>query len=338
MNFDVLPTEAVNPWTRDLDIMTTQEILLAMNAEDRTAIAVVASRIPEIAAVAERAAETIRRGGRLIYAGAGTSGRLAMLDAAECVPTFGLEPGIVVALLAGGPLAMTAAIEGAEDDVNGAAAELARLQVSAADMLVGIAASGATPYVLGAICRAKAAGAFTVGLTSAPGSPLAAAADLAVVLDVGPEVLAGSTRLKAGTAQKMVLNMISTAAMVRLGKVYRNLMVDVRPTNAKLRARALRIVRDAGGVGPEEAAALLEAAGGNAKTAIVMARTGAGFDKAMRLLAETGGSVRAAVERAKSICNKEAVQKDENSARLFRRNVERNCGQGCRSGGSQAGD
>ena len=235
------------------------------------------------------------RGGRLVYLGAGTSGRLGVLDAAECPPTFGVPEGRVVALLAGGDGAMFRAAEGAEDDREQGAADLQGIGFSSADVLVGIAASGRTPYVLGAVEYARSLGAVTVGLSCAPGSALSRAAAIAITPDTGPEAIAGSTRMKAGTAQKLVLNMLSTGAMVLLGKTYGNRMVDVRATNDKLRQRACRIVAEAAAVDPATAAEALQRAGGHAKTAICMLNTGLDAAGAAALLQRHGGRLAEAI-------------------------------------------
>jgi N-acetylmuramic acid 6-phosphate etherase len=293
---DLLSTEAANPATAEIDRMTPLEIARAMNAEDATVAAAVAHELPRIAAAIEATAARLEQGGRLIYVGAGTSGRLGALDAAECPPTFSVPPEMILACVAGGPSALTRSAEDQEDDAAAGEADVATLGVSARDAVVGIAASGRTPYVLGAVGYARARGALVVGLACNADTPLAAAADIMVAPLVGPEVIAGSTRLKAGTAQKMVLNMLSTGAMILLGKTYGNLMVDVQATNAKLRARALDIVCRIAGLEHDEATRLLEAAGGEAKTAIVMARTHASPADARGRLAAHRGNLRRALE------------------------------------------
>jgi N-acetylmuramic acid 6-phosphate etherase len=256
------------------------------------------SELPAVAAAAEAVAARLRDGGRLLYVGAGTSGRLGVLDAVECGPTFGTSPGQVEGLIAGGAAALQQAVEGVEDDAARGAADLAARRLTAADAVVGIAASGSTPYVLGAVSHARQAGALTVGVSCNAGSPLAAACDLAITPVVGPEVLTGSTRLKAGTATKLVCNMLSTAAMVRLGKAYSNLMVDLRAHNSKLRARALRVVGAATGLDDAAAAALLERCGGEVKTALVAHRRSVPVQRARELLAAAGGIVRRALGEA----------------------------------------
>src|SRR5262245_45665200 len=240
-----------------------------MNAEDAKVIPAVASQAEAIARAVEIIADRLRRGGRLVYLGAGTSGRLGVLDAAECPPTFSSPPGQVVGLIAGGPAALTQAVEGAEDHPEFAARGLEAIGFGAGDVLVGIATSGRTPYVQGGIRYARRLGAYTIGLSCNPDSELLSLVDLAITPVVGPEVLTGSTRLKAGTATKLVLNLLSTGAMVHLGKAYGNLMVDLRATNSKLRARTNRIVRQLTGLTEAEAAELLQQCGGELKTALV---------------------------------------------------------------------
>jgi N-acetylmuramic acid 6-phosphate etherase len=288
-------TEAINPRTRNLDLLPVLDQARLMNAEDREVPAAVAAVVPQIAEAVGRITDALRRGGRLLYVGAGTSGRLAVLDAAECPPTFGTPPDLVQAVLAGGPGAVTQAAEGVEDDTHGGEREIDARSVGPADVVVGIAASGGTPFVLGAVRRARARGAATIALACAPSSPLEAACHMAIVPLVGPEVIAGSTRLKAGTAQKLVLNMLSTLAMVQLGKVYGNLMVGLRPTNDKLRRRAVRIVEAATGATPTEAEEALARAEGRVPVAIVMLAAKLDAGAAAARLARAGGSVRRAV-------------------------------------------
>lgn len=292
--FDELTTEARSPY-HDLDARSTDAILTAINAEDCRVAEAVGREIPHIAAAVEAIAGCLSRGGRLFYVGAGTSGRLGVLDASECPPTFGVQPSRVQGVIAGGEPALRASIEGAEDHREAGARDLAERGAGRGDAVVGIAASGRTPYVLGAAAAAQEAGAVTVGIACNPDSPLSRAVQIMICPVVGPEVLAGSTRMKAGTAQKLVLNMISTAVMIRLGKVYSNLMVDVEPKNEKLIARARRIVRLATGCGSAEAEAALAAAGGRAKLAIVMLLTGRAAGEAEELLARAHGFVREAV-------------------------------------------
>lgn len=294
--FAVLTTEAANPATAEIDRMSALEIVRAMNAEDALVAAAVARELPRIAAAVDAIVERLRRGGRLIYAGAGTSGRLAAVDAAECPPTFGVEPEMVVACVPGGRDALVRAHEDLEDSAEAGVADLARLEVRAEDAVVGVTASGRTPYVLGALAHARSRGALTIGLACNSGVPLAGLVEMLIAPVVGPEVIAGSTRLKAGTAQKMALNMLSTATMVRLGKTYGNLMVDVQATNAKLHARALAIVRAATDTDEATAAALLDTAGGETKTAIVIARLGLAPGRARALLAAHDGRLRDALD------------------------------------------
>lgn len=288
-------TEAINDRTRDFDVRPLAEQARLMNEEDHRVPAAVQAVLPQIVDAVARIAGSLRRGGRLVYVGAGTSGRLAVLDAAECPPTFGVDPGRVQAVLAGGPRALTEAVEGAEDDGRAGEHEIDRRAIGADDVVVGVAASGSTPFVLTAVRRARARGALTIALTCARGSPLVSACDLAIVPDVGPEVIAGSTRLKAGTAQKLALNMLSTLTMVQLGKVYGNLMVDLRATNEKLRRRAVRIVAAAAAVPGAEAEAALARAGGHVPVAIVMIGAGVSAGEAAQRLARAGGNVRHAL-------------------------------------------
>ncbi len=253
----VLTTEGHNPRTAYLDTMSAAEIVGVMNAEDATVAVAVGRVTREIAAAVEGIAARFARGGRLIYVGAGTSGRLGVLDASECPPTFNTPSGQVVGLIAGGARALTEAVEAVEDDPAMGAVDIAATGVTEVDAVVGIAASGRTPYVLGALAEARQRGAFTVGVACNVGTPLGRAVDVAIEVVVGPEVVSGSTRLKAGTAQKMVLNMLSTGALVLSGKTYGNLMVDMRATNEKLRQRAVRIVQEATGLKTAGAAEIL---------------------------------------------------------------------------------
>jgi len=287
--FRDLPTEQENPRARDLDLLDAVALLRVIHDEDRCVHDAVGDALDEIARVVDLAAEALRRGGRIVYVGAGTSGRLGVLDAAECPPTFGTSPGRVVALIAGGPEAVFRAREGAEDDRDAGARDAAALDLSATDLVVGIAASGVTPYVAGALTAAREAGARTAFVTA--GDP-SVTADVTVRLRTGPEVVAGSTRMKAGTATKQVLNMISTGAMIRTGRVYDNRMVDLRVGSAKLAARAERLVSSLAGVDDAEARGWLERAGGEVKTAVAMAGLGIGADEARRRLEAAGGFLR----------------------------------------------
>jgi len=291
-------TEAANPATRDFDLLPVLEQARLMNAEDHGVPEAVASALPAVATAVARIAEALARGGRLLYVGAGTSGRIAALDAAECPPTFGTDPEMVQAVLAGGLKAMVEAVEGAEDDAAAGAHEMDVRGVSPADVVVGIAASGETPFTVAAVRRARERGAWTAGIACNAGSSLEAASDLAILPLVGPEVIGGSTRLKAGTAQKLVLNMLSTLAMVRLGKVYGNLMVDLRATNAKLRRRAARIVAASAAAAEDQADAALGQAGGRVPVAIVMLRLGLDARAAAERLERAGGSIRRALGEA----------------------------------------
>ena len=292
---DHLLTEARNPASSNLDDLTALQIVRLMNAEDGQVAAAVAAQADAIARAIELIAKTLRDGGRLVYAGAGTSGRLGVLDATECPPTFNSPPGQVVGIIAGGPKALTQAVEGAEDHPEFADADLAELGFGARDILVGIATSGRTPYVIGAVEYARKLGAQTIGFSCNPDSDLGAAADLAITVAVGPEVLSGSTRLKAGTATKLVLNMLTTGAMVRNGKTFGNLMVDLRATNVKLRARTNRIVRTLTGISSEEAADLLERSSGELKTALVAQLAQVSPQEARQRLQAADGQVRKAV-------------------------------------------
>jgi len=290
-----LDTEARNPRSEQLDAMSTLELVTAMNDEDRRVAAAVQEQLPQIAAAVDAIAARMRQGGRMIYVGAGTSGRLGVLDAAECPPTFSADPSQVRALIAGGERAFLKAVEGAEDDPELAGRDLDELGVGPHDVVVGVAASGRTPYVLGALARARRSGAMSVAVTMNPGSEAARACDYAIEVGTGAEVLTGSTRLKAGTATKMVLNMLSTGAFVRLHKVYGNLMVDLQATNAKLRSRSVGIVASACHCDLADAEELLVAAAGEVKVAIVARLKAVDSEAARALLIEHAGSVRAAL-------------------------------------------
>jgi N-acetylmuramic acid 6-phosphate etherase len=288
-------TEERNPSTREIDTLPTFDMLALINAEDQKVALVVRDELPSIGDAVDAITVRMQRSGRLIYIGAGTSGRLGVLDASECPPTFGTPSELVVGLIAGGPAALTEAIEGAEDDREGGAGEIANLDVNENDCVIGIAASGRTPYAIGGLQEAKKRGALTVSIACNRPSPLGELAEISIALVVGPEVVSGSTRLKAGTAQKMVLNMISTAVMIRLGKTYSNLMVDVQPTNVKLRQRARRIVAEATGLELQRATEILSACNGEVKTAIVAILAGVSPEIARIRLQETGGYVRKAI-------------------------------------------
>ncbi len=293
-----MTTEAFRPELAEIDRMSTLDIARAMNGEDAAVPAAVAARLPEIAAAVDAVAARMSRGGRLVYAGAGTAGRLGVLDASECPPTFNTEPGQVVGLIAGGPQAMVTSVEGAEDSAELARADLDALALTADDTVVGVSASGRTPYAIGAVEHARALGALTVGLACNAGSALAAAAEHGIEVVTGPELITGSTRLKAGTAQKLVLNMLSTITMIRLGKTYGNLMVDVRASNEKLRARSRRIVALATGAGDEEIERALAATDGEVKHAILTLLADVDGPTAARLLEDSDGHLRAALAAA----------------------------------------
>jgi len=290
-------TEGRNPRTAAIDTLSSLGIVTLINEEDARIAGAVREQLPHIARAVDAIVARLQRGGHLLYFGAGTSGRLGVLDASEMPPTFSVPPELIQGWIAGGEGALRRSSEAAEDDPAAGAQAARDAGVSSADVVVGIAASGTTPWVLGALGEARARGAVTIALTCDPGAPLARAAEIAITPIVGPEVIAGSTRMKAGTAQKMVLNMLSTATMIRLGKVYGNLMVDVRPTNTKLRRRAVRILQQAAGAGSEAARAALEETDYEVKPALVMLLSGVDADEARRRLAQAEGFVRYAVER-----------------------------------------
>jgi len=290
-----LLTEQANPASAALDSLGTEDVLRIINAEDAKIAGAVECEIPAIARAVEAIVTAMEKGGRLFYIGAGTSGRLGVLDASEIPPTFNAAPGMVQGIIAGGEMALSRATETTEDDPSIGARDLQARGFTAADVLVGIAASGRTPYVLGAVAEARKLRATTIGISCTPNSDLARAADIAITPLVGPEVIAGSTRMKAGTAQKLVLNMLSTAACVRLGYVYGNLMVNVQPKNRKLRDRARRIIAQTAAVSYERAGELLDEAGSNVRTAIVMAKAGIGREEAEKRLTAAGGRVSKAI-------------------------------------------
>lgn len=294
MRYSNLPTEQANDRSRDLDLLETTELIALIHEEDRGVPDAVREVLPAVAQVVDLAAAALEAGGRLVYAGAGTSGRLGVLDAAECPPTFSVDPSRVVGLIAGGRDAVFKAVEGAEDRADEGAAAALEIGVGPNDLLVGIAASGVTPWVAGAIDQARSAGARTAFVTCGEAAP--DRADVVISLRTGPEILAGSTRMKAGTATKLVLNMISTGAMVKIGKVYDNLMVDLTAGSRKLRRRALRIVRRLTGLSGPEAETALADAGGEVKTAVAAARLGIAPDRARRRLDLAGGRLRAVLE------------------------------------------
>jgi len=296
MKLDSLLTEQVNPASRDIDSQTTAGMLQIINQEDREVAPAVEHEIPRIAEAVDRITAVIRGGGRLFYIGAGTSGRLGVLDAAECPPTFHVTPDMVQAILAGGETALARATEANEDDPEAGRRDLQARGFESRDALVGIASSGRTPYVLGAIAAARELGALTIGISCTPDSELARAVEIAITPLVGPEVIAGSTRMKAGTATKLVLNMISTAVMIRLGHVHGNLMVNVQPRNSKLEDRARRIIAQEAEVSYERAGELLREAGESVKVAIVMARLHLDCGSAEAKLARAGGRISEALK------------------------------------------
>ena len=292
-----MTTEARNPASEQIDTLSPLEIVRLMNAEDARVAEAVGREAEAIARAIEVISERLKAGGRLVYLGAGTSGRLGVLDAAECPPTFSTPPELVVGLIAGGQAALTRAVEGAEDHPELAVEDLKKINFSAGDVLVGIATSGRTPYVIGGLKYARDIGAFAIGLSCNDGSALAGAADLMITPVVGPEVISGSTRLKAGTATKLVLNMLTTGTMVQLGKTYGNLMVDLKATNTKLVARTRRIVAMLTGLSEEQAEQQLARCDGELKTAVVAHKHGVSADVARQLLRRAGGQLRGALER-----------------------------------------
>ncbi|WP_460797345.1 N-acetylmuramic acid 6-phosphate etherase [Microbacterium sp. GXF0217] len=290
-----LTTEAHTADRGDLDLLGTIELVRAMNSEDRRVADAVAERAEQIALAVDVITERFRRGGRLIYIGAGTAGRIGVLDASECPPTFGTDPSMVVGVIAGGETAIRSAVEDAEDDVDAAIADLDRLSLTADDTVVGISASGRTPYVVGGLVHAREAGASTIALAANADSAIGAAADIAIEVVTGPEFVSGSTRLKSGTAQKLVVNMLTTLSMIKLGKTYRGVMVDLRATNEKLRVRSVRTVAQLAGVGIDEASEALGRADGSVKLALLMLATGADAAAAARALDESSGILRDAI-------------------------------------------
>ena len=296
IDFSSMATEQRNPNTMEIDTLSTIDMVRRINNEDKTVALAVEKELDAIAKAIDVITEQLKKGGRLFYCGAGTSGRLGVLDASECPPTYGVSPDLVIPLIAGGKEALLNAREGAEDDFSLCEADLRAHDFSKDDVLVGIAASGRTPYVLGGMRYAKACGAPVISLTCNEKSQMAAEADIAISPIVGPEVVTGSTRMKAGTAQKLVLNMLSTGVMIKLGKVYENLMVDVQPTNEKLVARTRRIVMLATGVSEDEAEAALSKCNHHPKTAIVMIKRGVDEKEAAMLLLDADSFVRKAIE------------------------------------------
>lgn len=291
-----LTTEARNPASEDLDGLTAREIVQLINSEDAKVASAVAEQSEAIARAIDEIAARLAVGGRLIYIGAGTSGRLGVLDAVECPPTFNTSPSQVVGLIAGGYVALTSAVEGAEDRRDFALDDLQRIKLAAADVLVGIATSGRTPYVIAALEQARSIGAFTIGVSCNRGSQLASHCEINIAVVVGPEVVSGSTRMKAGTATKMVLNMLTTGAMIRLGKTFGNLMVDLRASNMKLADRARRIVRAVTNLSPSDSDRLLKECDGEVKTAIVCHNRGISAPEARELLVSAQGHLRKALQ------------------------------------------
>ena len=289
-------TEEENPRTTNISSMSSADVVRLMSEEDAGVAAAVSVVLDDIVRAVEGTVRQLLLGGRLFYIGTGTSGRLGVLDASECPPTFGVSPDLVQALIAGGYEACHRAVEASEDDAEAGVRDLNSRGFSGKDVLVGIAASGRTPYTVGAVQYARGRAAFTIGITCAPASPLTKAAEVSIVPVVGPEVIAGSTRLKAGTAQKMVLNMLSTATMIRLGYVTGNRMTNVQTRNAKLRARALRILQSEAGISEERARRVLEEAGGDLPLALVMSKTGQPSSHAKAALKESQGVIGKAVE------------------------------------------
>ena len=296
MNLGSLVSESRNPQTLDLDALSTLDLVHRFNQQDTLVAQAVKETLPEVAKAVDAAADALKAGGRIIYMGAGTSGRLGVLDASECPPTFGVPHGLVIGLIAGGPGALLKAVEGAEDSKQLGEDDLKALNLTAQDLLVGLAASGRTPYVIGGLEYANQTGCTTVAISCNPGSPIAQVATSAISPVVGPEALTGSTRLKSGTAQKLVLNMISTGAMVKFGKVYQNLMVDMKATNVKLIDRACRMVVEATGASREEAEQVLHQTGYDVKPAILMILSGLDAEAARARLDAHQGFLRAALE------------------------------------------
>jgi len=292
VNLSGLSTEQRNPATMNIDDHSAEEIVKIINDGDKTVAEAVSAALPFIAQAAEAAAASISKGGRLIYMGAGTSGRLGVLDAVECRPTYGIPDGVVVGIIAGGMNAMFRAVEGAEDSLTLGEEDLRNINVTADDTVVGIASSGRTPYVIGALKFAKSVGCTTVSVACSPNAAISALADIPIEAVTGPEAVTGSTRMKAGSAQKMILNMISTTAFILMGKVYGNLMIDVQPTNEKLVARAVRIIKEAVGCTEDRASELLEASGRRVKHAVVMGMLDITAEASDVLLSANGGNIR----------------------------------------------
>lgn len=296
-----LTTEVLNLKTKHIDECETLQILQMMNDEDAIVAGAVRCELQSIANAVDGICERLKNGGRLFYVGAGTSGRIGILDASECPPTFGTDPEMVQAYIAGGETAITQALEGAEDNKEEGENLISEHHIGNQDAVIGITASGRTPYVLGALKKAKAAGALTIGIANNQNAEIKECSDICILPDVGPEVIMGSTRLKSGTSQKLVLNMISTATMVKLGKVYRNLMVDMKPTNEKLFLRSRRILQLAVSVDEAEAETLLRNAGGNIKVAIIMYKTGVSMETARDILSKHDDNISHVLESMKCV-------------------------------------
>ncbi|MEM0952239.1 MAG: N-acetylmuramic acid 6-phosphate etherase [Cyanobacteria bacterium P01_H01_bin.74] len=292
----VVATENINPRTTDIDLLSAGAILHKINADDQLVATAVQRAIPQITGVVEKVVSMFHKGHRLFYFGAGTSGRLGVLDASECPPTYGVSPEMVQGIIAGGDTALRSAVEGAEDDPTLAVHDFTQAGITSSDAVIGISASGHAPYVVTAMKTAQRKGCFTACISGVETSELVKAVDQAIVIDTGPEVITGSTRMKAGTAQKLVLNMITTSAMVLMGKTYQNLMVDLRPSNSKLVKRAIRIVSGLGEISEPEAEALLLQTDFSVKPAILMARYSLSFEAAAQLLAENQNKLRAAIQ------------------------------------------
>jgi N-acetylmuramic acid 6-phosphate etherase len=309
-------TEQPNPRTREIDRLPTRDIVARINAEDQHVAEAVSRVLDMVAAAVDIIVERLSRGGRLFYVGTGTSGRLGVLDASECPPTFGVSPQMVQGIIAGGDPALRNAIEAAEDDPAQAARDLEARSLSAVDVVVGLSASGNTPYTVGALEFAKRLGAPAIAVSCNSESPMATMADISIAPIVGPEVIAGSSRMKAGTAEKMVLNMLSTATMIKLGFVYGNLMSNLKATNEKLRRRALAILREEAGLDQNQAQQLFSEAGGDLKVALLSARGGVTVDEARGLLAGHGGSVKRALDAALDVTNEtqESEREDESKS------------------------
>lgn len=290
-------TEMRNPLSQDLDLMSTEKIVRLINAEDHEVPRAIRSKIPQITRAIDEIWPRVEKGGRIIYQGAGTSGRIGVLDASECVPTFGVSPDRVIGLIAGGTEAIIHAVEGAEDNADAGARDLIDLSLNKYDTVIGIAASGSTPYVIGGLKYAKTNGTLTVGITNNSKSAMRDIVDYLIDVEVGPEVLTGSTRMKAGTSQKLILNIISTTTMIKLGKVYENLMIDVQPSNRKLIDRSERIIQDLTGLSFNETREYLKETNYNVKLALVMILTNLSIDDASLLLDQNHGRVRSAIQK-----------------------------------------